>query len=79
MQGDRALVVLVVRGDLLKRYPNTFIYAQKAAWGTGARQNRLVLSDETGELYVTNPTDERLRFALIAPTSRRKSSSSDST
>ena len=28
-------MVLVIRGDLLKRYPNTFIYAQKAAWGTG--------------------------------------------
>ena len=36
-QGDAQQVVLVIRGDLLKRYPNTFIYAQKAAWGTGSR------------------------------------------
>jgi hypothetical protein len=63
-QGDASQVVLVIRGDLLKRYPNTFIYAQKATWGTGTRQNRLVLTDESGELYVTNPADTRLRFPL---------------
>jgi hypothetical protein len=70
-QGDSTQVVLVIRGDLLKRYPNTFVYAQRATWGSGARANRLVLSDETGELYVNNPKDERLRFPLyrarIAP------------
>ena len=54
----------MIRGDLLKRYPNTFIYAQKAAWGTGARANRLVLSDETGELFASSPNDPRLRFPL---------------
>jgi hypothetical protein len=63
-QGDKAQVVLVIRGNLLKRYPNTFIYAQKGTWGTGTRANRLVLTDETGELYVTNPKDTRLRFPL---------------
>ena len=55
-------VVLAIRGDLLKRYPNTFIYAQKAAWGTGVRANRLVLADETGELFANSPQDPRLRF-----------------
>jgi hypothetical protein len=30
--GDRAEVVLVIRGELLKRYPNAVIYAQRAAW-----------------------------------------------
>jgi hypothetical protein len=68
-QGDQ--VVLVIRGDLLKRYPNTFIYAQKAVWGTGERANRLVLADETGEVFATTPNDPRLRFPLyrarIAP------------
>ncbi len=63
--------VLVLRGDLLKRYPNTFIYAQKAAWGTGTQINRLVLSDPTGELFDTSPQDPRLRFplykAIVAP------------
>jgi hypothetical protein len=55
---------LVIRGDLLKRYPNAFIYAQKAVWGTGVRANLLVLADETGELVTTSPNDPRLRFPL---------------
>ncbi|HEU5077595.1 MAG TPA: hypothetical protein VFT72_00185 [Opitutaceae bacterium] len=63
-QGDQSQVVLVLRGDLLKRYPNTFIYAQRATWGTGTRANRLVMSDETGEVFATNPKDPRLRFPL---------------
>ena len=68
---SRKTVVLVIRGDLLKRYPNTFIYAQRAIWGEGARANRLVLSDETGEMFASAPGNQRLRFPLykarIAP------------
>ena len=30
--GDEEQLVLVVRGDLLKRYPNTVVYAQHAQW-----------------------------------------------
>jgi hypothetical protein len=63
-QGDAEQVVLVIRGDLLKRYPNAYIYAQQAHWGADKRANRLVLSDETGELYATNKKDRRLRFPL---------------
>lgn len=63
-QGDASQIVLVVRGDLLKRYPNTFIYAQHAQWGRGTRVNRLVLPDETGELFAIQPKDARLRFPL---------------
>ena len=63
-QGDASQVVLVIRGALLKRYPNTFIYAQKATWGTGPRANRLVLADETGGLFESVPNDPRLRFPL---------------
>ena len=63
-EGDAAQVVLVIRGDLLKRYPNTFIYAQQAQWGADKRANRLVLSDETGELFAVNKQDPRLRFPL---------------
>src|SRR5262249_42163920 len=44
----RPRVVLVIRGELLRRYPNTIIYAQRATWGTGAEQNLLVLHDPTG-------------------------------
>ena len=64
LQGGDQQVVLVIRGDLLKRYPSAFIYAQKAAWGTGPRVNRLVLSDETGDVFATAPQDPRLRFPL---------------
>jgi hypothetical protein len=63
-QGGQSQVVLVIRGALLKRYPNAFIYAQKAAWGTGPRENRLIMSDETGELFASTPKDPRLRFPL---------------
>ena len=30
---DEAKIVLVVRGELLKKYPTTVVYAQKARWG----------------------------------------------
>ena len=71
-QGDKSQVVLVVRGDLLKRYPHTHIYAQQATWSADVRRkDRLVLSDETGELYDKDPKDRRLRFplykAFVAP------------
>ena len=55
-QGDKTQVVLVIRGDLLKRYPNTIVYAQQATWATEKiRENRLVLSDEKGTLYRAGP------------------------
>jgi hypothetical protein len=47
---DRPRVVLVIRGELLKRYPDTIIYAQKARWGDPPHhQNHLSLFDEHGE------------------------------
>ena len=64
VSGAAQQVVLVIRGDLLKRYPNTFIYAQQAQWGSGDRVNRLVMPDETGELFASQPQDVRLRFPL---------------
>jgi hypothetical protein len=67
-QGNGNQSVLVLRGDLLKRYPNTFIYAQKAAWGTGTQINNLVLTDPTGQLFETSPQDPRLRFPLYKAT-----------
>ena len=58
-------VVLVIRGDLLKRYPNTIIYAQRARWGTGAKNKlRLVLWDETGERSENDPADPNIRYPL---------------
>jgi hypothetical protein len=61
---DRS-VVLVIRGDLLKRYPNTIIYAQRARWGENADdQFQLLLWDETGEKSEADPQDSNLRFPL---------------
>ncbi|GAB4042323.1 hypothetical protein [Spirosoma litoris] len=60
-ESEDGLLVLVIRGDLLKRYPNTVIYAQQAKWGTDPDNlNRLVLSDSTGEavadgVHIKNP------------------------
>ncbi|MBI5916780.1 MAG: hypothetical protein HY842_15495, partial [Bacteroidetes bacterium] len=57
--GDKEQLVLVIRGDLLKRYPNTIVYAMRSKWddsGELAHQNELVLFDETGEnLALNNP------------------------
>ena len=71
-QGDKTQVVLVIRGDLLKRYPNTIVYAQQATWATEKiRENRLILSDEKGTLYQNEPKSPLLRFplyrAFVAP------------
>ncbi|QHV95035.1 hypothetical protein [Spirosoma endbachense] len=58
---EDGLLVLVIRGDLLKRYPNTVIYAQQAQWGTEPDSlNRLVLVDTTGQavadgVHIKNP------------------------
>jgi hypothetical protein len=58
-------VVLVIRGDLLKRYPNTIIYAQRARWGEHADDAlELHLWDETGEKSEADPQDENIRFPL---------------
>jgi hypothetical protein len=61
--GDR--VVLVIRGDLLKRYPNTMVYAQRAKWGSGDRIDELILWDETGEIVDAAPDDPNIRFPLF--------------
>jgi hypothetical protein len=61
--GNEKRVVLVIRGDLLKRYPNTIIYAQRARWGDrDDNRNRLALWDETGE---KSEKDPNLRFPLF--------------
>lgn len=66
-RGEPAQLVLVIRGDLLKRYPNTIIYAQAAKWGTRPTDvNRLVLWDETGEVSEDDPADPNIRFPLYS-------------
>ena len=38
LPGDAEYLVLFIRGDLLRRYPNTEVYAVKARWGTEGRE-----------------------------------------
>lgn len=49
-------LVLVIRGELLKRYPNTIIYAQKAKWS--ADEAKLEIDRSGGE----GADDPNLRF-----------------
>jgi hypothetical protein len=71
-QGDISQVILVIRGDLLKRYPNTIVYAQRAVWSIDPkRKDRLALADETGGKFLEDQQDARFRFplyhAFVAP------------
>jgi hypothetical protein len=63
---DRPRVVLVIRGELLKRYPNTIVYAQKARWGDPPdHQNHLSLYDETGAKAHADVKDPNFRFPMF--------------
>ena len=74
-------VVLVIRGDLLKRYPNTIIYAQRARWGEHARRHSSGSSlwDETGEKAKPTHRTRTCAFRSTRRRSRRTSISSAST
>ncbi len=48
-QGDAEQTVLVIRGDLLKRYPNTLIFAQKAIAGKSEEEPEIDLDLTTQE------------------------------
>ena len=54
-EGDDSQVVLVVRGDLLKRYPNSVIFAQKAIKESGKQVIDLDLSSEEFAAQVKFP------------------------
>jgi hypothetical protein len=59
-------VVLIIRGELLKRYPHTIIYAQQARWGDPPKHtNHLTLYDETGEKADPDLKDPHFRFPLF--------------
>lgn len=59
-EGDKTQLVLAIRGDLLKRYPNTVIFAQKAKWqrneyGKMDKFKHRVLDKSDDEKYVKHP------------------------
>jgi hypothetical protein len=62
-------VVLVIRGDLLKRYPNTIVYAQDAVWSTDPKHaNELALYDEDGTKALNSLLDPRIHYPMfVAP------------
>jgi hypothetical protein len=64
-----AHVVLVIRGDLLKRYPNTIVYAQDAVWSTDPKHpDELALYDEDGTKALANVVDPKIHYPMfIAP------------
>jgi hypothetical protein len=62
-------VVLVIRGDLLKRYPNTIIYAQDAVWSKDPlHADELALYDEDGTKVLASVEDPGIHYPLfVAP------------
>jgi len=59
-------VVLIIRGDLLKRYPDTMIYAQRARWGDPPdHQDHLTLYDETGAKADADVADPNFRYSMF--------------
>ena len=61
-QGDKENeVVLVIRGDLLKKYPNAVIYAQKARWQP---EGGPIDASLPRDFETTGPAADRLRAPL---------------
>ncbi len=62
-------IVLVIRGDLLRRYPNTVITAQRAVWKTvkpdGTGGPRLAVTDEDGTKVLANSNDPDIRYPIL--------------
>ena len=52
---DDARVVLVVRGDLLKKYPTVVIYAQQAKWAVENGRDVRVLDNDNPALTIKHP------------------------
>jgi hypothetical protein len=64
--GQAALLVLVVRGELLKRYPRAVIYAQKSQWHR--RPDGSLDADAEREIVELTPAEE----TTLPPTKIRK-------
>ena len=62
-----AQVVLVLRGDLLKRYPNTIVYAQRARWSPDPHHvDELALYDEEGTKALADVEYPNLAYPIFA-------------
>jgi len=59
-------VVLALRGDLLKRYPNTIVYAQRARWSSDpAHPNELAVYDEEGAKALAGIDDPNIEYPVF--------------
>lgn len=68
--GAAALLVLVVRGELLKRYPTAVIYAQKAQWQTrngkvDTSEDRALVELSQAEEDSDKPPESKVRLPLF--------------
>jgi 3-methyladenine DNA glycosylase AlkC len=54
--------VLVIRGDLLKKYPTAVIYAQRAKWSPEDNPNVRVLDEEGIRLRQSRTLFSKLRL-----------------
>jgi hypothetical protein len=61
--GTAALLVLVIRGELLKRYPTAVIYAQKARWQDSLGEDRLLVDLLPSE--EASPPNSKVRLPLF--------------
>ena len=66
---DGEQVVLVLRGDLLKRYPNTLVYAQRARWSPDPRRaDQPALFDEEGAKALAGIEDPNFAYPIFTAT-----------
>jgi hypothetical protein len=61
--GNTSRLVLVIRGELLKRYPTAVIYAQKAAWPADPSAERSLVELALGEEQ--DPPKSKIRLPLF--------------
>lgn len=60
-------VVLAIKGDLLKRYPNTIIFAKKAVWHTDPNDIRLVINQFGDTMLEDEDTKLPIYKAQVSP------------
>ncbi|MFN5168102.1 MAG: hypothetical protein ACK5DD_00645 [Cyclobacteriaceae bacterium] len=64
--GDKPQIVLVIRGELLKKYPTAIIYAQKAKWDTASLPNQNLRSlDEVAANATVAKAKQKIRTPLF--------------
>jgi hypothetical protein len=60
--GER--IVVVIRGDLLRRYPNAMITAQRAKWATSGAAH-LGIADPEGSRTLANENHDDIRYPVL--------------